>query len=230
MGLRRALEILGIADRLSDEGSLHDERVEQEVAGQHAKGEDDYCRVGRHLAGRGRGEVVQVHRCGHEPVEESHEDSGGHGQEYAFPGVGVLTAPADLGRRDAVAHHRDHYQRDSEEEPERVSLRGAYVVDHGSEHQREPDSERERDGQAGDRGGGREQYVGSVEDHAAQQNAADVLEVGLGDVLGEMPALAAETSHREGYQQGECQHSYHIVPVEKLISPGLGREFLGVAP
>ena len=83
---------------------------------------------------------------------------------------------------------------------------------------------------SGQRYRGREQDVRGVEDHAAQHDAADASPFGLREVFEEGTALGPDASHREAQENGEEHHADHVVPVEKLVTPGLAGEFLGVSP
>ena len=72
--------------------------------------------------------------------------------------------------------------------------------------------------------------VHGVEDHAAQHDAADASPFGLREVFEEGTALGPDASHREAQENGEEHHADHVIPVEKLVTPGLAGEFLGVSP
>ncbi len=103
------------------------------------------------------------------------------------------------------------------------------VVDH-TEHQRDADPQRESHGHAGDGCGRRQEDVGRIEDHAAEQDPAETGSGSLSQVLEEGTSLRTEAAQGEGEQQRKDDHADHIVPIEQFIPPALGGQFLGIAP
>ena len=228
---QRAAEVLAVADGRSDEGTAHGVGVEGEVAQQHADREDEDRRIGRQHAGRRGREVVEVHRRRDEPVEERHQHARHDGQYDAFAVLGRrVAALAHAPRGDAVADNCDNDERNAQEEHDGIAFRRSDVVDDDAQHQRESHAQREGHRKPGQRYRGREQDVRGVEDHAAQHDAADASPFGLREVFEEGTALGPDASHREAQENGEEHHADHVVPVEKLVTPGLAGEFLGVSP
>ena len=231
MGAGRAFEIGVVTDRRTDEGPFHDERVEDEVAQQNAHREDEDRRIGRQHAGGGGFEVVEVHRRGHEAVEERHQDAGQHRQQNAFAVLrrGTRLLP-DPSRSDSVADDGDDDQHHAEEQNDGVALRRSQVIDDHAQHQRQTHAQRKGDGQSGQRHGGGKQDVRGVEDDAAEQYAAEGLGRSLREIFEEGTPFAADAAQRKAEDQRKKEHADDIVPVEKFITPCPACQFLGVAP
>ena len=179
----------------------------------------------RKLAGGRMGEVGQVHRGRDEAVEERHDDSG-RDRDADPLGRYFLRTFQHFPVRHAVEHDRH----DDEEDKQRLAFRLAEVVDQHAQHERQSDTYRKGYRQPADRDGGRQQDVGGVEHDAAQKGAAEAVPVGLSQIGQKAASLASDAAEREGRQNREQQYADHVVPVEKLVTPGLAGEFLGVSP
>ena len=163
--------------------------------------------------------------------KEYEESSSGDGQYDAFAVLGRrVAALAHAPRGDAVADDCDNDERNAQEKHDGIAFRRSDVVDDDAQHQRESHAQREGHRKPGQRYRGREQDVRGVEDHAAQHDAADASPFGLREVFEEGTALGPDASHREAQENGEEHHADHVIPVEKLVTPGLAGEFLGVSP
>jgi hypothetical protein len=49
-------------------------------------------------------------------------------------------------------------------------------------------------------------------------------------IIKERLAIRPETAESKREKQSEQDHAYHIIPIEELIPPALGRQLLGIAP
>ncbi len=130
----------------------------------------------------------------------------------------------------AMTTRGDDHQSYAGKEGDGVALGRSDVIDDYAEHQRDAYSQREGDGHAGEGDGGREENVGGVEDDASEDDAAQGPERALREIVDEMAPFGADAAECEANKEGEEDHADYVVPVVKLVAPGLGGEFLCVAP
>ena len=204
MGLEVAFEICAVSYRFTHERLAHDEGIEQEVAHEHAQGEDYDGRVRGNLSGFRRNEVGRIHGPHHEGREERHHQTSNQGQHNAFLLVCLGHIPVALAAGgDTVGHDGAHHEDNTQHQQGHIARLGALghchaIVVHHTHHQGDTDAQGEGYRHAGQGNRGRQQDVGGIEDDTAHQDPKDTGSRRLRQVGQEGAAFRADAAQRKG--------------------------------
>ena len=95
---------------------------------------------------------------------------------------------------------------------------------------RQADPDRKRDRHPRDVDRGHQKDIGQIEDHAAEQRPARVLDAGLAQIVKEASSVRACAAESQREEKRQEQHTQSVVPVEELKPPLFSRQFLGIGP
>ena len=172
--------------------------------------------------------VFHLHRPRHKGIKRAHAHAAQQAQCDALRGH--LSAARLPAISQGVNHDGQHHQRDAAKKQQRIALGRDDVVQHGPDHEREPDSDRKRHGQPGDGDGGDQEQVGEVENGPAHEGVHEIRGAGAPQVLEEtVGARGVAAAERHADQDGAKHDAPDVVPIEKLEAPVPG-ELLRVRP
>ena len=217
LGSGRAEVVAGWNGR-ADDGFPHEDGVEDEAAEEGTEGEEDGGGVG------GEG-VAAGHGARDEWSEDAHEQSGDNADDHTAARDVACRTQGSVGF--AYEYDRDDGHEDACSEQEGIAARLNGVAEDNAFDQRDADGDGKGDGEADDLDACNEEYVGDIEDEAADRGVEEVDVVGGVDVCEEGSWAAGVAAHGEGEQQGDEEDAEPVVPVVKLETI-VARAFEGV--